>query len=403
VSTFGVRSPSGALELEGCPAATRRPHVFGVGAQALPLPSSDSYTIAAETEIALLMTPGAHELLELRTPRGTMGVGMRFVIRGARASREHLFLVRVLGVTELRGMRLDLVSVRLEQPIDRASSGSPTTNDRPATSAGATARPRPAAAAPPDPRLQARSPSRELSQFGHRACANTIEVGGLSSIGTHVSVTLLTPVRVGEQLILSAPRDEIPGGVFLALRYFDSTGARRGIMRVETVRSRPGMLDEVEGVLICPPTRAPERQSYRAAFDDLFTIELAGRGSRTAVAQLIDLSADGIGFRVNADLDTDERIRIADADLGELDGAELAIVRRDARDPQRYGARFTEPKRGATTLLARLDLDEAEHMRRRRAQIEEIRRELDASAGPLSPADVRGLPNGGMGTRSRRI
>jgi hypothetical protein len=125
------------------------------------------------------------------------------------------------------------------------------------------------------------------------------------------------------------------------------------------------MLDEIEGVLICPPTRAAERQSYRSAFDDLFTIELAGRGSRTAVAQLIDLSADGIGFRVNADLDTDERIRIAGADLGELDGAE--------------------------------------HMRRCRAQIEEIRRGLDASAGPLSPADVRGLPNGGMGTRSRRI
>jgi hypothetical protein len=293
VSTFSVGSPSRApaLEFEGGPAATRRPHVFAVGAQALPLPSSDSYTIAAETEIALLMTPGADELLDLRTPRGTMGVGMRFVIRRARASREHLFLVRVLGVTELRGMHFDLVNARLEQPIDRASSGSPTTNDRPATSAGPAARPRPAAAALHDPRLQARSPSQELPEFAHRACANTIDVGGLSSTGTHVSVTLLTPVRVGEQLILSAPRD----------------------------------------------------------------------------------------------------------------GAELSIVRRDALDPQRYGARFTEPKRGATTLLVRLDLDEAEHMRRRRAQIEEIPRGLDASAGPFSPADIRGLPNGRMGTRSRRI
>jgi hypothetical protein len=126
VSTYDARSPSGkeALELEGGPATARRPHVFTVEAQALPLPSSDSHTIAAETEIMLLMTPGAEELLDLRTPRGTMSVGMRFVMRGVRASRAQLFLVRVLGVTELRGMHFDLVNARLEQPADDASPGS---------------------------------------------------------------------------------------------------------------------------------------------------------------------------------------------------------------------------------------------------------------------------------------
>jgi PilZ domain len=405
VSTYGARSPSGteALEFEGAPATARRPHVFALEAQALPLSANDSQTIAAETEIMLLMTPGAEELLDLRAPRGTMSVGMRFVIRGVGSSRAPLFLVRVLSVTELRGMRFDLVTARLEQPPEDVSSGPRAANERPATLGDQAARPRPNPFAATDPRLRARSPSPELPEFALRACANTIEVGGLSSIGTHVSVTLLAPVRVGERLVLAAPRDEIPAGVFLALRYFDSTGARRGIMRVEAVHSRPGMLDEVEGVLICPPTRAPERQSYRAPFDDLVTIELTGRGGRTAVAQLLDLSADGIGFRVNADLEPDDRIRIADHDLGGLDGAELVIVRRDARDPPRYGARFAEKNRGATTLLVRLDLDEAERARRRRAQIEEIRRALDASAGPLSSADVRSLPNGRMGTRSHRF
>jgi hypothetical protein len=401
VSTHSARSLSGteALEHEIGPATARRPHVFAVEAHALPLPSSDNHTIAAGTEIRLLMTPGAEELLDLRTARGTMRVGMRFVIRAIRGPRAELFLVRVLGVTELRGMAFDLVNARLEQPAEDASTGS-RAEDEPPVTTGTTPRLNPSA--PSDPRPRAGSPSPE-PEFALRACANTIEVGGLSSIGTHVSVTLLAPVRMGERIVLAAPRDEIPAGVFLALRYFDSTGARRGIMRVEAVRSQPSMLDEIEGVLICPPARAPERQSYRAALDDLVTIELSGRGGRTAAAQLIDLSADGIGFRVNADLEPDDRIRIADDDVAGLDGAELVVVHRDARDPQRYGARFAETNRGAATLLARLDLDEAEHARRRRAQMEEIRRALDASAGPLSNADVCNLPSRRMSTRTPRF
>jgi len=147
-----VRSPSGAeaLEIEGGPTATRRPRVFAVEARALPLPSSDSHTIAAETEIALLMTPGTEELLDLRAPRGTMSVGMRFVIRSAASARAHLFLVRVLSVTELRGMHFDLVNARLGQPIDDASSSSRTTNERPAATPGD--QPFPPAATRPDPR-----------------------------------------------------------------------------------------------------------------------------------------------------------------------------------------------------------------------------------------------------------
>ena len=380
MSRFGVRPPSGAeaLETDGGPTASLRPRVFAVEARALPLPSSDSLTIAAETEVSLLMTPGTEEMLDLRAPRGTMRVGMRFVIRSAASPRARLFLVRVLGVTELRGMHFDLVNARLGQPIDDVSSSSRTTNEQPAE-----------------------PPTQDPSEFALRACANTIEVGGLKSIGSHVSVTLLAPVRAGESLVLSAPRDEIPSGVFLALRYFESTGAWRGIMRVDAVRSRPGMHDEVEGVLICPPARAPERQSYRAPFDDVFTLELTGRGGGTSIARLVDLSADGIGFRASAGLVADDRVRITRHD-GELGGAELVIVRRDAHDRQRYGARFAEANRGATTLLARLDLDDAEHMRRQRAQIEENRRALEASAGPLSASDARYVPNGRMGTRPRR-
>jgi hypothetical protein len=402
VSTYGARSPSDteAPEVAGGPATARRPHVFAVEAQALPVPPTGSHTIAAEAEIKLLMTPGAEELLDLRAPRGTLSVGMRFVIRCGRASRAQLFLVRVLGVTELRGMHFDLVSAGLEQPTESARSASRSANDHTITPQATTSRHDPSA--PSDARLQARSPAPEQPEIALHACANLIEVGGVSSIGTHVSVTLLAPVRVGERLVLAAPRDEIPAGVFLALRYFESTGARRGIMRVDAVRSVPGRCDEVEGELICAPTQAPERQSYRAPFDDLVTVELTGRG-RTAVAQLIDLSADGIGFRVDADLEPGDRIRIADHDLGGLAGAELIIVRRDACEPQRYGARFAETSRGAATLLARLDLDEAEHARRRRAQIAEIRRALDASAGPLSCTDVHGLGSRRMGTRGRRI
>jgi hypothetical protein len=372
-----VRPPSGAeaLDIEGGPTASLRPRVFAVEARALPLPSSDSLTIAAETEVSLLMTPGNEELLDLRAPRGTMLVGMRFVIRSAASPRARLFLVRVLGVTELRGMHFDLVNARLGQPIDEASSSSRTTAEEP--------------------------PAQEPSEFALRACANTIEVGGLQSIGTHVSVTLLAPVRAGERLVLSAPRDEIPNGVFLALRYFEPTGARRGVMRVEAVRSRPGMHDEVEGVLICPPARAPERQSYRAPFDDVFTVELRGRGGGTSIARMVDLSADGIGFRASAGLAADDHVRITRHD-GELGGADLVIVRCDARDRQRYGARFAEANRGAKTLRRRLDLDEPEHMRRQHAQIEESRRALEASAGPLSASDARNVPNGRMGTRPRR-
>jgi hypothetical protein len=90
---------------------------------------------------------------------------------------------------------------------------------------------------------------------------------------------------------------------------------------------------------------------------------------------------------------------IADPSLPDLDGAELLIVRRDARDRQRYGARFVTPDRGATTLSSILGLEQAEREHRRRVQIQEIRRNRGATAAPLTAADIQALRNRRMGTR----
>jgi hypothetical protein len=215
------------------------------------------------------------------------------------------------------------------------------------------------------------------------------------------TVTVLTPVAVGVGLRLSVPRGEIVPGAYFALRYFDGSGAKRSVVRADGVRARPGMLDEVEAVLIGPPIPAPERQSYRAPFDLFFTAMIDTRAGRRVVGRMIDVSGDGIGFRINATLEPDDRLHIADESLPHLDGAELIIVRSDPRDPQRHGARFAIPDRGAEILATMLGLDRAAHAHRRRIDLEAIRRSANGTASPVTETEVRQFLRRGMTTRAR--
>jgi hypothetical protein len=223
----------------------------------------------------------------------------------------------------------------------------------------------------------------------------------VSTIAVEVSMTLLSALQMGEPVKLTAPRGEIESGACFSLRYFDATGAKRGLVRAERVVAHPGMLDEIEATLIRPATPAEERQSYRASYETFFTAEVQGaNGARTVRGKIVDLSSGGIGFRATASLVRGDRIRIADPTLPDLDGAELLVVRRDARDAQRYGAKFVKPNRGAEPVATVLGLDLAEREHRRRRQIEEIRRTRRGTATPLTDADIRTIRNRRMGTRN---
>jgi hypothetical protein len=187
--------------------------------------------------------------------------------------------------------------------------------------------------------------------------------------------------------------------VYFALRYFDMSGAKRALVRADALRPLPGMLDEVEGVLIRVPTRAEERQSYRAPFERFFIAEVLSRGARSMRGRITDLSAGGIGFCSPSKLEPGDCLRITDPSLPEIDGAELVVVRSGPHDAQRYGARFAESNRGATALSTILGLNRSERERRRRLQADAIRRSNQATAAPLSTTDTQTLRNQRMGTR----
>jgi hypothetical protein len=189
--------------------------------------------------------------------------------------------------------------------------------------------------------------------------------------------------------------------MFFALRYFDASGAKRGIVRAQIVSAKPGMIDEIVGVLVGAPTAAPERQSYRAPFDLFFTATVETRASRRVVGRLIDLSSSGVGFRINATLEPGERLRIADPSLPHLDGAELLVVRTDPLDRLRHGARFAVRDRGAVILTTMLGLDRAERAHRRRIQLEAIRRGDGGTASPVTEREVKQFLKRGMTTRAR--
>jgi hypothetical protein len=281
------------------------------------------------------------------------------------------------------------------------SSDTGLTDPPPATSSSPAARshaPIQPVVRPPQEPLLERDAERERAR--RHASASAVQIDGVSTIGIDVSATLLTPVQMGEVVKIAAPRGELPEGSYFALRYFDATGAKRAIVRAEAVHAQAGMLDEVDVALIRLPTPAEERQSYRAPFECYFSAEVRGRnGGRTVRGRITDLSAGGIGFRATSNLAQGEILRITDPSLPDLDGAELLVVRRDARDLQRYGARFVEANRGAATLSAILGLEDAEREHRRRIQIQEIRRTRGATAAPLTKADIQALRNRRMRTR----
>ena len=329
--------------------------------------------------------PRPDEPFSIRTPRGALAIGGQFVLRCPGVEGQRGFLARATAISGL-GIQFDVVTAEMVQPSETSTHHAPA--DAAHTSAPHV-----------DESLLERDVHRE--RLKRHASASAVEIGGVTTIGFDVSTTLFTPVHMGEPLRLAAPRGEIPRGAYFSLRYFDASGAKRCIVRAESVHAQPGPFDEIEATLIRLPTPADERQSYRGPFERYFTADvLRANGALTFRGQISDLSGAGIGFRVTSNLAAGERMRIHDRLLPELDGAELLITRRDPRDTQRYGARFVEADRGATALATILGLDEPEREHRRRVQIDEIRRTRSASAAPLTANDAHSLRHRGMGTRS---
>jgi hypothetical protein len=394
--------PTPRPDASGAPtegSSTSRPRVFGLEGKVIPLSSEGGPSLEQGIDVALLVVPRPDEPFSVRTPRGALASGAHFVLRCKGIEGQRGVLARATAVSEL-GIQFDVVTAEMvrssetSQPQGKGapSPGMPVANRAHLPAHDRTAEPR------TDESLLERDVHR--ARLTRHASASAVEIGGVTTIGLDVSTTLFTPVHMGEPVKLSAPRGEIPRGAYFSLRYFDATGAKRGIVRAETVQAQPGMLDEIEATLIRLPTPAEERQSYRAPFERYFTADVDGaNGTRSLRGRITDLSAGGIGFRVTSNLVPGEHMRIADPSIPDLDGAELFISRRDPRDTQRYGARFAEPDRGANTLATILGLDQAEREHRRRIQIEEIRRTRTATAAPLTAADIQLLRNRRMGTR----
>jgi hypothetical protein len=399
-NTSSEGRPAEAMQATAENRASGRPRVFGVTARAIPLSDGGGSLLEHGIDVALLMTPPANEPFAIRAPRGTLGTGRHFVLRCPGLERRRGALARTTAVAEL-GMNFDLITAEMvhsaapqDRPSDEATTG---TRLRPRASQ---AEQRSAAAAPAPNDPQEASDRASLTRVQQRACATAVEIGGVSTIASEVSMTLRSALQMGEPVRLTAPRGEVSPGVYFSIRYFDASGAKRAFVRAETVVAQPGMVDEVEATLIRPTTQAEERQSYRAAFEVFFTAEVQGpNGARNVRGGTIDLSAGGIGFRVSSRLAPGDRLRITDSTLPDLDGAQLVVVRSDSRDAQRYGAAFVEPNRGAGPLATLLGLDRAEREHRRRREIEEIRRTRGATAAPLTEADVVTLRNQRMRTR----
>jgi hypothetical protein len=390
--------PADAAHAKAENRASGRPRVFGVTARAIPLSDGGGSLLEHGIDVALLMTPPANEPFAIRAPRGTLGAGRHFVLRCPGLERQRGALARATAVSEL-GMSFDLITAEMVHsaaPQDRPSEEATT-----GTRLRSRDEPRSDGPAPSthDPRhAGARASRRGVEQ---RACATAVEIGGVSTIAAEVSMTLRSALEMGEPIRLTAPRGDIGPGVYFSIRYFDASGAKRALVRAETVVAQPGMVDEIEAMLIRPTTQAEERQSYRAAYEVFFTAEVQGpNGVRSVRGGTIDLSAGGIGFRVTSRLAPGDRLRITDPTLPDLDNAQLVVVRRDSRDAQRYGAAFVEPNRGAAPLALLLGVDQADREHRRRREIEEIRRKRDATAAPLTEADVLTLRNQRMRTRN---
>jgi hypothetical protein len=338
-------------------------------------------------DVALLMTPRSDEPFSIRTPRGTLGANRQFVLRCQGLERTRGSLARSTAVSEL-GVHFDLVTAEIVHPGDE--TGARTRSSTPSRSP--VARPRPMlepVTVEDAPTLTERAVNRAARE--RHASATAVQINGIPTIAGEVSVTLHSAVGS------DAP---IATGAYFAVRYFDQSGAYRGLLRADVVKAAPGMLDLVEATLIRPPTRAEERGSYRSPFDRESTLDiLAPAGTRTIRCYLTDISASGLGFNTTSTIVPGHRIRIADPSFPELDGAELLVIRRDHRDPRHYGARFVEANRGEATLGSILGLDRSEREHRRGLQIDAIRRGHGTTIAPVTEADIRSLRNRRMGTR----
>jgi hypothetical protein len=374
-----------------------RPRVFGVAARLIPLSVGGGSLLDQGIDVALLMTPAPDEPFAIRTPRGTLGANRHFVLRCQGLERTRGSLARSTAVSEL-GMQFDLVTAEMVHARDESSG-----EDRLSTFAHdpvASPRPMIAPVAVEDaPTLTERAALR--STVARQASATAVHLGGISTIASEVSVTLRSAVELEAVIVLVAPRGEIATGAYFAVRYFDVSGAYRGLLRADTVTAAPGMLDLVEATLIRPPTRAEERGSYRSPFDRESALDVvAPTGTRTVRTSFTDISASGLGFSTSSAIVPGNRVRVADPTLPELDGAELLVIRRDHRDPRHYGAKFVEENRGESTLSSILGLQRSEREHRRNLQIDEIRRGRGTSALPLTEADIRTLKNRRMATRT---
>jgi hypothetical protein len=374
-----------------------RPRVFGVAARLIPLSVDGGSLLDQGIDVALLMTPAPDEPFAIRTPRGTLGANRHFVLRCQGLERTRGSLARSTAVSEL-GMQFDLVTAEIVHARDESGG-----QDRSTTAAqdpAASPRPMIAPVAVEDaPTLTERAALRATVE--RHASATAVQLSGIATIASEVSVTLRSAVGVDAPIILVAPRDEIAAGAYFAVRYFDVSGAYRGLLRADTVRAAPGMLDLVEATLIRPPTRAEERGSYRSPFDRESALDvIAPAGTRTVRTRFTDISASGLGFSTSSTVVPGHRVRVADPTLPDLDGAELLVIRRDHRDPRHYGARFVEENRGESTLSSILGLQRSERDHRRSLQTDEIRRGRGTSAAPLTDADIRTLRNRRMATRA---
>jgi hypothetical protein len=373
-----------------------RPRVFGVEASARCLAQDGGAAPDIEIAVALLMTPDPDEEFVMRVPRGTFVTGALFVL--SCPGLAHGALARTGSIAEPVGVHYDLVTALIMHPASDARASRPAP-PRPITRTEPPSAP--AVDVATDPRLLQLKIDPHGLELRQRVSATAVTIGGVATISEELSMTLLQPVRMGETVRLSVARGEVGRGVYFALRYFDMSGAKRGLIRADTLRPLPGMRDEVEGTLIRAPTQAEERQSYRAAFERLFTAEVVSRGGRRLHGSITDISAGGIGFRTPSELTQADCLRITEPSLPEIDGAELIVVRRGPRDSQCYGARFVEDDRGAAALLTVLGLDRAEREHRRRLQNEAARRSSQATASPLSPSDRRAVHSQRMRTRKR--
>jgi len=207
------------------------------------------------------------------------------------------------------------------------------------------------------------------------ATAMGVTVDGIPTIAAETSVTIRSAVELGVPLELTAPRGAIPEGACFVLRFYNGDGAKRSLVRATGVRPLPGMTDAVDGVLLRAAMPAPEGASYRVRIDRFFVAEVVTEGSRQVTGRLLDLSAGGVGLLLGG-AKVGDRLRFSTpgSSLPGLDGAEVVLVRRDPRDPQRFGGRFLEDGRGKRALATILDADRAERERLREAKREAARR-----------------------------